>query len=1822
MDANSNDSQPMSVGSILSIPKHNHPSKPYRNECSENGFRSIEEIPPIYRHIFQYPYFNKMQSQVMDDVLYSDKSVVVSAPTGSGKTVIFELAIVRLMMQMNNSNYKDDFKIIYMAPTKALCTERLMDWYGKFIKLGLTSIEVTGDSDTLDFNQLKAHRIIMTTPEKWDSLTRRWKDNKQMVEMVKLFIMDEVHLLNEDVRGPVLEVVVSRMKTIQEVIHTTYSKDGDITMKEEQGTNIRFLAASATIPNAEDIAAWLQTKYKPAVCFNLGEEYRSVKLVKIVEGYPCRDGQSLFKFDIFLNYRVKTVMEKYCGGKPTLIFCNTRKSVMLTAETLSKELLFHFTNGQATKFTEMAARLSEKKLQKLAMSGIGCHHAGFLHSDRNIIEQMFRAGNLPVLITTSTLAMGVNLPAHLVIIKTTQHYVNGAYTEYEESTILQMMGRAGRPQFDVEGVAVIMTRNQDRMRYEQLCGGQRAVESKLHRHLAEHLNAEVALGTIGDLLLAMDWLRSTFLYVRATRNPSHYGCNKLADRESIEKRLQEICVKWMNALTRAGLLVMDGDTQVTSTEAGVLMATYCLDLDTMKLILKIKGNESLSDLLNMISECHEFEDIALRANEKRCLNQLNKNSRTPSSRFPLPGKIQTKHMKANCLIQAVFGSLPILDPSLNQESVKIIRLGENIVKCIVAYLTRSSYLHTEKKIFKVILNSTILAKCFAAKMWDNSEYLCRQLNGIGPAYASALATAGKTSFEAIKQSNPRDLERIINRGPPAGNVLKKQVSLLPIYGISLETASYRMISVNVCVKNAEELLASDVTTTGNKHKTILIVGSSENELLYYDCIMDVNLLSLPSAKITRRFYLRNNLSQNITIFAHLISHSWVGLDVHTDMCVRKMHVQDRDIFSTVDTIQSSQEDNNGVKNFKTKLSKLNSNKPNQDKNKLNQSTAKRRRDPVDSLYAQEVNSSPKVLKTIEMPSESAGNLPNKDFQSAYDSMDFNMWKKMIQKDSSSQINATTSVNEIKESYEIPREQNISEAVNGIKESYGYPRDQNIAEALNRIKESYGYPREQNIAEAVNGFKESYGYPQDQNIAEDVNGFKESYEIPREQNIAEAVNGIKESNGYPREQNISEAVNGIKESYGYPRDQNIAEDINGFKESYEYPRDQNIAEAVNGIKESNGYPREQNISEAVNGIKESYGYPREQNIAENRIAVNNFPDFTLGCYEDVEFNNEEVSGQSKLHEKIDGKIDEYVDMLTPSDSDIDNAEFGNEEIIQNQCNDENSEIPNEKVDARVPSQNEQNNFDELHEKNQSVTRMDEVDCNENCISEKLNIVNDCDDDFMLNDDNYWNGETNPFDFVNTNQEKHIEEVPRKEIELYNSNVQLNLLDPNEEKLTHIKAVIKNRFNKTINLELNYSKRSDSWIFNEIKEPLFPDTNVFQPNKNIKCVTWKNPLVSTPTNTTKEATQIVLNIKEKPSEDVITIPNVEIKAVDSKQCSSERIDHVNQGLNKHTDIVFECLKAAFKNQTREEVLEKHNYLMNWIRVSPFEDSVHVEDAAVEKTPDNSQFKSEISSILKKYQLKHKDMTQIGINSVDETGSMDGNFEDISEQVRTEPSPEIDTNHLLTNQNQSNPSAADILSFDDYLSNMYRDKPDYSINYPMEDDHLESNVKVSDHVCSDEYNFQGFKSNLATQNYPWLSQSSFKASPNFGKSHLSSVFKPTSSSQLFYKPSRSEEMFFKSKFVDRGNAPVFSEFRSQNINARPHGPVLNNFTGKIDVRSKLKIDALKEFENTPKRKYLLSQFRAFGGFITDIRHYNIACGQVFNLGSTGISNNITCS
>jgi ATP-dependent DNA helicase HFM1/MER3 len=122
--------------------------------------------------------------------------------------------MVRLFQnQVKNGNFdarpQGKRKIIYLAPIKALCQERLDDWQKKFGPLGVKCVELTGDSENINSQTLVSADVILTTPEKWDSITRKWKEIKYLVGQVALLLIDEVHLLHED-RGATLEAVVSR----------------------------------------------------------------------------------------------------------------------------------------------------------------------------------------------------------------------------------------------------------------------------------------------------------------------------------------------------------------------------------------------------------------------------------------------------------------------------------------------------------------------------------------------------------------------------------------------------------------------------------------------------------------------------------------------------------------------------------------------------------------------------------------------------------------------------------------------------------------------------------------------------------------------------------------------------------------------------------------------------------------------------------------------------------------------------------------------------------------------------------------------------------------------------------------------------------------------------------------------------------------------------------------------------------------------------------------------------------------------------------------------------------------------------------------------------------------------------------------------------------------------------------------------------------------------------------------------------------------------------------------------------------------------------
>ena len=190
---------------------------------------------PVYHHLFAPPVnslwkskfdaFNHMQSEISNMLAHTDDNLVVSAPTGAGKTAVFEMAMARFFqvdLQQPNHPYRSrqvskHRKIVYVSPSKALCEERFEDWSRRIreMNLGIHLSLITGDGDPGEaYADLSSSQLVLTTPEKWDSMTRRWTENFYLFATVKLLLVDEVHLIAADSRGYTLESIICKMKSI------------------------------------------------------------------------------------------------------------------------------------------------------------------------------------------------------------------------------------------------------------------------------------------------------------------------------------------------------------------------------------------------------------------------------------------------------------------------------------------------------------------------------------------------------------------------------------------------------------------------------------------------------------------------------------------------------------------------------------------------------------------------------------------------------------------------------------------------------------------------------------------------------------------------------------------------------------------------------------------------------------------------------------------------------------------------------------------------------------------------------------------------------------------------------------------------------------------------------------------------------------------------------------------------------------------------------------------------------------------------------------------------------------------------------------------------------------------------------------------------------------------------------------------------------------------------------------------------------------------------------------------------------------------------
>jgi len=415
-----------------------------------------EELVKKLLEISGFKELNPVQKEALEKGLLKGKNLVIFAPTASGKTFCAELAAIRTILEKGE-------KVVYMVPLVALANEKYQEFKKKYSRLGIKVALSVGDYDSSD-PWLKNYDLIIASNEKMDSLIRH---GAEWISDIGLIVTDEIHLLDQADRGPTLEITLTLLRRLT--------------------PSAQLLALSATIKNAKELARWLDAE-------TVISEWRPVKLYKGVsypyqikfldkEGYELEPGLPLEESIVknTLNLR-----------KQALIFVSTRKSAESLAEKLGKVISQHLSRNEVRELEKIASEIENvlevptqqcKRIAKCVRFGCAFHHAGLLYKQRLMIEENFKNGLIKVIVATPSLAYGVNLPSFRVIMRDLRRYHAGIGSVFVPVLdVQQMLGRAGRPQYDSYGEGIILARSEEEAEEiidHYFCGALEEINSKL-----------------------------------------------------------------------------------------------------------------------------------------------------------------------------------------------------------------------------------------------------------------------------------------------------------------------------------------------------------------------------------------------------------------------------------------------------------------------------------------------------------------------------------------------------------------------------------------------------------------------------------------------------------------------------------------------------------------------------------------------------------------------------------------------------------------------------------------------------------------------------------------------------------------------------------------------------------------------------------------------------------------------------------------------------------------------------------------------------------------------------------------------------------------------------------------------------------------------------------------------------------------------------------------------------------------------------------------------------------------------------------------------
>ena len=432
------------------------------------------------------------QAAAIEKGVLNGRNILMSVPTAAGKTLIAELCMLKSILDHQG-------RCLYIVPLKALANEKYQDFKKKFSHLGVRVGVSTGDLDRRN-KALNRYDILIATAEKVDSLLR--SRAKWLIDGLDVVVIDEIHFLNDGSRGPTLEILTTRIKQLN--------------------PDVQMLALSATVSNAAAVAAWLkadlvQSSWRPiplreGVYFNEAIQFVQRGFRLIHQDFP--DDLS------------KLVADTLCGRGQVLVFVNSRRSAQAASRQLTGCVGPRLDPDEKKHLAAIAKKVAGpssdttkvcRKLAEVLEHGVAFHHAGLKPKQRELIETHFKKNLIKVICSTPTLAAGVNLPARRAIIRDCKRFESGLGSAYiPVSEYKQCAGRAGRPQYDEYGEALLIAKTLSESKVlmdRYIRADPEPVISKLGEEsaLRIHVLASIAGGYVHDINDMFDFISHTFL---------------------------------------------------------------------------------------------------------------------------------------------------------------------------------------------------------------------------------------------------------------------------------------------------------------------------------------------------------------------------------------------------------------------------------------------------------------------------------------------------------------------------------------------------------------------------------------------------------------------------------------------------------------------------------------------------------------------------------------------------------------------------------------------------------------------------------------------------------------------------------------------------------------------------------------------------------------------------------------------------------------------------------------------------------------------------------------------------------------------------------------------------------------------------------------------------------------------------------------------------------------------------------------------------------------------------------------------------------------